>query len=79
MDLGLNKFRIKIAIKMTQEEVAKLLGCSQPFLSKWLNGKTGVRPETAVVWGKRLGIDPWDIIFGDVSKRQKLIGIEKQI
>jgi transcriptional regulator with XRE-family HTH domain len=62
--------------KSSQFEVAKSLGCSQSFLSKWIRGRANLRVETAEKWAIVLGTDPAAVIFSKVGDRPALLGLE---
>ena len=60
----------------TQNDLAEKLGCSQPFLSRWKDGKVGLRIETATAWGKILGVEPHLLLFAKPGDRPGLLGLE---
>jgi len=61
----------------TQKQVAEILGCSQQFLSRWKRGKSGIKKETAIIWGEKLGIDPQKLVFDPVDARSSLLGLDR--
>lgn len=63
---------------MTQSELAGILDVSPQFLSKWLNGLSGLKVSTAVRWSAVLNVD-FKILMTckpDRKIRAKLLGLK---
>lgn len=64
---------------MTQRQLADMLGVSSQFVSKWINGKTGLSVTTAIRWAAILNVDFSALIMAKPNRayRSKLIGFER--
>lgn len=64
---------------MNQSDIALKLGVSRQFISKWVNGKSGLNVSTAVRWATILNIDFTILVMAPKNKKQreKLIGLSK--
>lgn len=64
---------------MTQREMADILGVSPQFVSKWLNGKSGLSVSTAMRWAAILNVDFRALVTAKKDKefRLKLLGLER--
>jgi transcriptional regulator with XRE-family HTH domain len=60
---------------LSQNELAKLLGCSVTFLSNWKNGKKDIKVSTAKKWAKVLNVEPADLLLANVAERPRLLGL----
>lgn len=64
---------------MNQSNIALKLGVSRQFISKWINGKSGISVSTAMRWSTILNIDFKILITAEPKRkiREKLIGLDK--
>lgn len=55
---------------LSQTEVAKLSGVSQPTISLYLKGDRGLSLKTAIKISQALGVSPEDLLPEDVKTKQ---------
>lgn len=77
MEKRSRKEKIKRKKRITQRQVAKYLGCSEPFLSAYKNGKKELGKNTALKWAKLLRVKPEKLMFSSEIDRPKLLGLPK--
>ena len=63
---------------MNQRQLADLLGCSQQFISKWLNGKSGLKVTTAMRWATILNIDFKSLVTAKPDRKFRLKLLKKK-
>lgn len=65
---------------MTQQQLAIKLGVSPQFISKWIHGKSGLKPSTAVRWATILNIDFATLMLAkrDIKTRSIMLGINQK-
>jgi transcriptional regulator with XRE-family HTH domain len=61
----------------TQVEMAKRLGVSQQFLSRWKRGQSDIKISTAKRWGEALGVCPKELMFAPIEERPRVLGLRR--